>query len=193
MSTPAPAPRPLAKETQFDPGAELHPRELYAAESGAIAFGVDRLEDIGPRELDHYRTQGYLVVRQAFTSGEVASAVAGLLHLIMGGNPAFDGIQFEAQAQKILDSLTLDQRQDAVRKVWFFTEFEPRLQAFAQNPNLVAVVRQLMGGVEPFMFQDMALVKPPHLGREKPWHQDHAYFKRSTGPNDRGAKAQLCR
>lgn len=25
------------------------------------------------------------------------------------------------------------------------------------------------------LFQDMALVKPP-LGREKPWHQDHAYF-----------------
>lgn len=26
------------------------------------------------------------------------------------------------------------------------------------------------------MFQDMALLKPPRLGREKPWHQDKAYF-----------------
>ena len=26
------------------------------------------------------------------------------------------------------------------------------------------------------MFQDMALIKPPSIGREKPWHQDCAYF-----------------
>ena len=26
------------------------------------------------------------------------------------------------------------------------------------------------------MFQDMALIKPPKIGREKPWHQDMAYF-----------------
>jgi phytanoyl-CoA hydroxylase len=26
------------------------------------------------------------------------------------------------------------------------------------------------------MIQDMALLKPPHVGREKPWHQDTAYF-----------------
>ena len=32
-----------------------------------------------------------------------------------------------------------------------------------------------MGNREPKMFQDMALIKPPG-GREKPWHQDKAYF-----------------
>ena len=26
------------------------------------------------------------------------------------------------------------------------------------------------------LIQDMALMKPPHVGREKPWHQDNAYF-----------------
>ena len=26
------------------------------------------------------------------------------------------------------------------------------------------------------MIQDMALLKPAHVGREKPWHQDTAYF-----------------
>jgi hypothetical protein len=31
------------------------------------------------------------------------------------------------------------------------------------------------------MFQDMALLKPPMLGREKPWHQDHAYFDYPLG------------
>ena len=34
----------------------------------------------------------------------------------------------------------------------------------------------LLGGDEIAMIQDMALLKPPHVGREKPWHQDTAYF-----------------
>jgi phytanoyl-CoA hydroxylase len=38
-------------------------------------------------------------------------------------------------------------------------------------------VQKLLGGAEAEMFQDMALIKPPRLGREKPWHQDKAYFK----------------
>ena len=144
MSTSSPAPRSSSTEAQFDVGAELHPPELYQVDTQVTAFGVDRFEDIGPREIQHYREQGYLVVREAFTSSEVTSAIAGLVHLIMGGNPAFDGIQFEAHAQKILGGLTLDQRQDAVRKIWFFTEFEPRLKAFAQDLKLLGVIRRLM-------------------------------------------------
>ncbi|RYG34113.1 phytanoyl-CoA dioxygenase family protein, partial [bacterium] len=36
-------------------------------------------------------------------------------------------------------------------------------------------------GAEPEMFQEMALMKPPGIGREKPWHQDHAYFDLPEG------------
>jgi len=65
-----------------------------------------------------------------------------------------------------------------VRKLIAFVQVEPRLDALAQHPKLIAVLQTLI--VEPVrMFQDMALLKPPKLGREKPWHQDHAYFKYS--------------
>jgi phytanoyl-CoA hydroxylase len=45
----------------------------------------------------------------------------------------------------------------------------------AHHPKLAAVLRDLLGD-EPVIFQDMALLKPPRLGREKPWHQDLSYF-----------------
>ena len=32
-------------------------------------------------------------------------------------------------------------------------------------------------------FQSTALLKPPRVGREKPWHQDHAYFDVDTIPS----------
>ena len=36
-------------------------------------------------------------------------------------------------------------------------------------------------GANPFMSQDMALIKPPFVGSEKPWHQDQAYFNIPLG------------
>ena len=99
----------------------------------------------------------------------------GLQHLIAGGNPDFKGIQFEGRAAGILDTLSIEQKQDAVRKLMWFTEYDARLKALSNHPKLMEAAQRLLGAT-PVMFQDMALLKPPHLGREKPWHQDKAYF-----------------
>ena len=163
----------------FDPGAERHDASLYRPTS--LAHQVETLADVGPAEIEFYREHGYLSVRRAFTAEETRSALEGLLHLIEGGNPDFKGIMFEAAARAILATLTLDQRQDAVRKLYSFVDYDKRLHATAFHPALLAVITRLLGDRSPAMFQDMALIKPPRLGREKPWHQDHAYFNYPLG------------
>ena len=169
----------ITADPQFDPGSELHPPELY--HPAGTAFGVEHFEDVGPRELAFYREHGYLVVRQAFTPREIADATAGLIALIMGSRPDFKHLWFEAQAKDILPTLNADQRQDAVRKLAHFVEFDARLKAISHHAKLWSILRTLVGGREPEMFQDMALIKPPRLGREKPWHQDQAYFEYPLG------------
>src|SRR5437763_1482106 len=72
------------------------------------------------------------------------------------------------------DRLTT-QRESAVRKCYRFVEFEPRLQAMSRHPVLVGIIEKLIGH-SVRLIQDMALLKPPLVGREKPWHQDLAYF-----------------
>ena len=62
-----------------------------------------------------------------------------------------------------------------LRKLAFFVHLEPRLQHVATHPRLRAIVDQLIGP-DSRMIQDMALLKPPFRGSEKPWHQDAAYF-----------------
>lgn len=173
MSTTAPT-------VEFDHGAELHAPELYQPQD-VLAHSVATLDDIGPSEVAFYREHGYLAVREAFTPTETQAAIEGLVDLIMGKVPAFNGITFEAAARDILPTLSLEQRQDAVRKVWYFVSHEARLRAISDHPKLRAVIRTLLGGCESEMFQDMALIKPPRLGREKPWHQDHAYFDYPLG------------
>ena len=153
-------------------GADYDP-DLYRY--GQVADYVESLSAITEADLERYRAEGYLAVRQAFTPGEVAKGLAGLLHLIGGGNPDFTGVQFERDAQDRLASLRPEEKQDAVRKLMWFADYDPRLKALAAHPALLAVLRRLIGG-EPTMFQDMALLKPPGVGREKPWHQDKAFF-----------------
>jgi phytanoyl-CoA hydroxylase len=62
-----------------------------------------------------------------------------------------------------------------VRKFFNFVAFAPHMKALSEHPELLDVVSRVIGA-QPALFQDMALLKPPRIGREKPWHQDHAYF-----------------
>jgi phytanoyl-CoA hydroxylase len=118
---------------------------------------------------------GYLVINDAFSEREVSSALNGLLDLIDGAQPDFQGIQFEARAVDLLPTLEREQKQDVVRKLMDFVRFDERLAAISSNPSLLGVLERIMGE-PPDLFQDQALLKPPLIGREKPWHQDNAFF-----------------
>ncbi len=160
-------------EGRFDSGAEMHAPDLY--DHDAIADKIDGLDGITDEHLALYKEQGYLAVENAFTPEEIEAGLAGLIHLIMGGNPDFEGIMFEARAQKILSTLGPEARQDAVRKLMYFVDYDARLKELSHHRKLIDVVERI-AGERVGLFQDMALLKPPRMGREKPWHQDHAYF-----------------
>ncbi|HEX4212926.1 MAG TPA: phytanoyl-CoA dioxygenase family protein [Candidatus Dormibacteraeota bacterium] len=151
-----------------------YPADLYRFERHAPMS--ERLDDLGEADLSRYREQGFLAVRQAFELDRVRAALAGLSHLIIGGEPGFDGIQFERDIPGGIESVPPEERQDHIRKLMWFTDLDRRLQTMAEDPTLISVVRRIMGGREPRLFQDMALLKPPRGGREKPWHQDKAFF-----------------
>ena len=162
----------------FDQGSEMHDPNLYRA--ARTATKRDGLGTIDDGAIEEYRRTGYLAIENAFNPEEVKAALDGLVGLIMGREPDFKGIWFESKAKEILSTLNAAQRQDAVRKLGFFVDHDAGLRAMATHPGLMAVIARLIGGT-PTLFQDMALIKPPRLGREKPWHQDHAYFAYPLG------------
>ncbi|MCX7381577.1 MAG: phytanoyl-CoA dioxygenase family protein [Alphaproteobacteria bacterium] len=69
-----------------------------------------------------------------------------------------------------------EEREFAIRKYMDFCEASDALKAAAFSRRLHAVLDQLLGQGRVLM-QEMALVKPPRIGGEKPWHQDAAYFR----------------
>jgi ectoine hydroxylase-related dioxygenase (phytanoyl-CoA dioxygenase family) len=164
----------LASEPRFDKGiAEEHPSELYRPV--AFARGAAGFDAVGPAEIASFHEQGYLVIDDAFSPEEVGQTLSGLLDLIDGQNPAFQGLQFEAAARGALATLTPEQKQDYVRKVDLFAAYDRRLERFVRHPRLLDVVSRIYG--EPAeLYYDQALLKPPRVGREKPWHQDNSMF-----------------
>ncbi|MBX2999664.1 MAG: phytanoyl-CoA dioxygenase family protein [Caldilineaceae bacterium] len=160
----------------FDNGeADEYAPNLYHYDG--IASGIATLDSIGDDEVDLFYEQGYLAVEQAFTQQEVSDALDGLLHLLSGQVADFKGVMYEKAAAgvKVAD-LTPEEKQDYVRKFMWFVNYDQRLYDMAHHPKLLGVIERIMGEA-PILFQDMGLLKPPRFGREKPWHQDHAYFE----------------
>lgn len=162
-------------ERVFDYGEEgAYRRDLYAWTN--LAQGVDGFDQVTDEHIAQFHDQGYLVVNHAFTLSEVQDAIDGLLYLLSGKETEYKNVMFEKKARgAALDALSPEQRQDYVRKFMWFVDYDARLNAMATHPKLINLATRLIGEA-PALFQDMALLKPPKIGREKPWHQDHAYF-----------------
>jgi phytanoyl-CoA hydroxylase len=152
--------------TEYDPALYRH---------RGVATALDGWDTVTPEREQQFREQGFLAIDNAFTPDEVRSALDGMLDVIGGRYPGYRGIQFEAAARELLPTLPAEQKQDVVRKISHFIQWDARLHAMATHPRMLALVERLIGD-KPGLFEDKALIKPPRVGREKPWHQDHAYW-----------------
>lgn len=150
-------------------------RKLYAY--SRVHTPLESMDQITAEHMRRYWTEGFIAVNNVFSASEVRDAIDGLVHLIRGGNPQFDGVQLEEAAALGIDpaSIAPDDREKYVRKLMWFANADPRLSAMARHPKLVGLCERLIGH-RVKLAQDMALLKPPMIGREKPWHQDNAYF-----------------
>ncbi len=145
----------------------------YATE---VTTGISGFDAVTDADIQSFHERGYLVIHDAFTATETQSGLDGLVDLIVGKNPDFNGVQVSGTAETTYDALSDEEKQDAVRKLFYYVEYDDRLKALAYHPTLLNVLNRIIGYDDITMFQDMALIKPPRIGREKPWHQDMAYF-----------------
>lgn len=167
-----------AKIKVDDGNVEGYDANRYHFDGNAV--GVATLDDVGPAEVQQFHDEGYLAVEDAFSSERVDGARNALMELIDCGRGRESdrtpyAIHIEPGHEDKWETLDRDARQDVVRKLMWFVDADARLFEMAHDDKLASVVERLMGGPMK-LFQDMALLKPPHGGREKPWHQDHAYF-----------------
>lgn len=158
------------------------------SEANAPTFGLEKCPDVlTDAHKEQFDRDGYLAFAGILSDEEVEASRAALIELVdlcrsdkaeregqfwrVSGRRV--GIQFE---KDYVPSPDADDLELKVRKVWLFVDDNEYLHEVSHNhPHIVGLLESLIGK-EPILFQDMALVKPPFIGTEKPWHQDNAYF-----------------
>jgi phytanoyl-CoA hydroxylase len=158
-------------ESDYQPG-------LYQAQ--ATVQGIDGYDAFEQRYVDQFKQDGFLLIKGALGSQGLADARAGLMRLVSGECPDFRGIQYEKSVRGRLDELSPEERIASVRKLQFFVGHDDRLTRLSEDPKLLGILEAIIGE-KPGLFANQAMVKPARIGREKPWHQDHAYFDLPMG------------
>ena len=185
----------------YEPVVKPHSTGLYDTRNTltSIPFAVAN-SDAGRQR---YTDDGVILVGDVFSRTEIDAARACLAAMTRDDAPRCEAIWYEGnirdrlgldatrdhgaasgrlsdpfalgQEAKALPDLPPPERARYVRKLMGFLDTNPALHAIAYHPRLLQLVRAALGGAAPKLFQEMAMIKPPG-GREKPWHQDHAYF-----------------
>ena len=164
-------------------GLEAPPAGLYDF-SDQITSGIDGIANVTDADIEQFHALGLLVIHNAIDRAAIEAGRAGLRDLILRRDA--DNIMFESVVGERFNELPDEERLDSVRKMMPVIPFDARLKKAAENPELLDVIRRIMGD-QPALSQDMAMLKPPRIGREKPWHQDMAYFDFPTDTTIVGA------
>ncbi|WP_158560591.1 phytanoyl-CoA dioxygenase family protein [Paenibacillus contaminans] len=143
-------------------------RVLYSYSS--IHEGYRSLDEIGEEQAKEYWQQGFLAVENVLNAEEISGSIDALMDNIFAEHSNCK-IQYTVPKETLK---TNREKELAVRKVYDFVDHSEVLRAIAYHPDIVAFLEKLMGE-KPKLIQDMALLKPPQGGGEKPWHQDMAY------------------
>jgi phytanoyl-CoA hydroxylase len=140
-------------------------------------------------QIAQYQRDGYLAFVDVLTPEEVEEARRAISQLVqrvatepnvnrkgsfwVPPNSKF-GVQFETDY--VPDNTNETNLELKVRKLMWYVDEHPHFVLLGRHHPKVQGVLQSLLGANPILYQDMALVKPPFIGSEKPWHQDNAYF-----------------
>lgn len=117
--------------------------------------------------LGDYERDGVVLIRQFLSTAEVADLRAEL-----------DRYTREDLASKPADAATREADGVTVRNLWRLEQHNPRLKAFAEREDILALIAPLVHG-EPELAAVETFNKPARVGSGVPYHQDNAYFCRT--------------
>ncbi|MEK3912707.1 phytanoyl-CoA dioxygenase family protein [Paenibacillus sp. FSL H7-0331] len=131
---------------------------------------IDSLANVTETDIADFWKQGYMVVDNVFNQEEVNTSLEAIMDIIM---ERVKGPQL--QFVKPRDQLKNDfEKELAIRKIERFVEHDPRLHHLAYHEGMMQLLSSLFTDT-PKLVQQQGILKPPHGGAEKPWHQDMAY------------------
>ena len=152
-------------------------------------------------QLEIYWEQGYLAFENALRREEVDEAEAAISELVeryafndgicemRPGKPGHtnnSGAKFSSRVSPFFFLVEPGYRPDPsrkeelemnLRKLFSYANEAPIFRRLTCSHPKIKGIRDSILGPGSVLYQTMALIKPPYIGVEKPWHQDNAYFR----------------
>ena len=137
----------------------------------AVAGAAIELTD---RQLDHYRTRGFVIVENLVSETELAGLQERLREYTHGGRSQ-EQLRVQVEPRVTRGELSVEHPGDGIRKIDGLVESDDRYQALGRHPNIVGVLTRILGP-DIKMFRNAVLLKPPEVGSAKGMHQDSPYW-----------------
>ena len=158
-------------------------------------------EYLSEDQLGIYWKQGYLAFENALSREEVDEAAAAISELVARyafndeicemrpGKPGHtnnSGAKFSSKVSPFFflaepgyrpDPSRKEELEMKLRKLFSYADEAPIFRCLTGPHPKIKGIRDSLLGPGSVLYQTMALIKPPHIGVEKPWHQDNAYFR----------------
>jgi phytanoyl-CoA hydroxylase len=138
---------------------------------------------VGDAEVELFARQGFLVIENALSPGQVSDAISAISDLLSGSVPTYQPQPWGRKLGTLIlpppgrgdRELSAEERLEWLLLARGMVEHDQRLGLVASHPDLQSFLRRAMADV-PVLVHNMVRAKPPPMGREKPWHQDLTHF-----------------
>lgn len=131
-------------------------------------------------QMRQFRDEGYFIIDDFFTMDEI-EAVRSEISAIVDRYPDIPDELVQIEPSVTKGEVTPASKELGVRKLFRMAKHSPLFRRIGFHPKMIEIATALLGP-DVTLFQTMLLMKPPHFGGQKIWHQDNAYFR--LVPND---------
>ena len=133
------------------------------------------LETLTSDQSSKFERDGFFVMEDFFSLSEVEEVRREITTIVdRHPNVPEELVQIEPSVKR--GDITPPSVELGVRKLFRMAKHNDHFRSIAFNPKMVGVAKDLVGP-NITLFQTMLLMKPPHFGGSKVWHQDNAYFR----------------
>ena len=146
---------------------------MGAEQATSTVAGAAAIE-FSDEQLHHYRTAGFVIVKDLVSESELAGLQERLREYTHGGRSR-TGLKVQVEPRVTRGELSVEHPGDGIRKIDGLVESDNLFQVLGRHPNIVAVLSRILGP-DIKMFRNAVLLKPPEVGSAKGMHQDSPYW-----------------